>query len=190
MRQLFQKFRICFNLTAERSRQHLSEKCSVEAIEGDLNTIDLQGSRFDVIICVAALHHVVELEHVIDTIAGALEPNGEFWSIGEYIGRNGIRLWPEDYEAANTFFTQLSERHRTYTLPGFEPRVDKYLPNFDHSVDLFEGIRSEEIYFTLHQKLFPLHADRRDCVLSRLIDPGYSSNYDLGNPDDVTIIEQ
>jgi hypothetical protein len=34
------------------------------------------------------LHHVVEIDHVLQTVTELLVPNGEFWIIGEVIGRN------------------------------------------------------------------------------------------------------
>ncbi len=50
---------------------------------------------------VSGLHHVVEIEQVLQTVIELLDPNGEFWIIGEAIGRNGNQLWPEALDAAN-----------------------------------------------------------------------------------------
>ena len=39
-----------------------------------------------------ALHHVVELELELSVAAAALVDGGEFWNVGEYVGRNGYTL--------------------------------------------------------------------------------------------------
>jgi hypothetical protein len=71
----------------------------------DLNRLALRPRHHDDLLCVSALQHVVELEHLLDQVAGSLVEGGEFWSIGEYIGRNEGRLFPEGYEVANGYFT-------------------------------------------------------------------------------------
>ncbi len=93
----------------ETAQSHLSRHCVLNTMVGDVNRLNLGGQQFDIILCVSGLHHVVELEHVTAEIAKGLSDKGEFWSIGEYIGRNGNRLWPEAYDIANSFFMGLPE---------------------------------------------------------------------------------
>jgi hypothetical protein len=161
----------------------------VKAVAMDANTLDLQGERYDVILCAAGLHHLVELEHVVDEIARGLVSEGEFWSIGEYVGLSGARLWPEAYAIANPFFRRLPERYRiNRSWPG-NP-VDQDLPNLDCSVGTFEGIRSPEIEGLLNNILLPHYVTRQACFLWRFFDGAYIANYDLENKEDLTTIRK
>jgi hypothetical protein len=53
----------------ERARTRLAPYCETRIAPCDLNRIDLQGEAFDVILCAAGSHHLVELEHVAGAIA-------------------------------------------------------------------------------------------------------------------------
>ncbi len=46
----------------------------------DLNYLDLQPNTYDLIVVKAALHHLIRLDHVIQTIHDALKPDGLFWA--------------------------------------------------------------------------------------------------------------
>lgn len=126
----------------ELARQSLQSWGPVETLVSDINTLDLQGEKFDVVICVSALHHIVELEHVLGEVANALAENGEFWSIGETLGRNGGRMWPQAYAVANAWFSALDDQYRLNRVTGV---VDPSLPDLDYSIGCFEGIRCESI---------------------------------------------
>ncbi len=156
-------------------------------IQGDINALALADARYDIILCVSALHHVVELERVVAQIAEHLEEGGEFWSIGEYIGRRGNRLWPEAYAIADGFFAALPERYRLNRLSG---AVDLHLPDFDCSAGCFEGIRSDEIWSLLTRHMSPSHVYTRNCFLWRLLDLAYTDNYNLSEPVDRALIER
>ena len=153
-----------------------------QLIAGNLNEIRDFGARYDVIMCVSGLHHIVELERVFAFMRTALTDNGEFWSIGEAIGRNGNRLHDRDYDAANLFFAGLPERFRRNRHSG---HVDANLPNVDCSEATFEGIRSEDIEPLLARYLTPAHVYRRNCFLWRIVDLAYSDNYDLTRQEDL-----
>lgn len=156
-------------------------------IQADINEICDFGERYDVIMCVSALHHVVELEAVLRFIWQALEPGGEFWSIGEAIGRNGNRLWEGDYQAANMFFRSLPERYRRNAGTG---TCDVNLPDVDCSDASFEGIRSEEILPLLVTTFEPVQTCLYNCFLWRLTNQAYSANYDLARTEDVNLLKQ
>jgi SAM-dependent methyltransferase len=172
------------------AQKRIDGRCRVETVACDVNELDLQGESYDIILAVSALHHVVELEKVSEVIAQGLHENGEFWSIGEYVGRNGNRLWPEAYAVANSYFKQLPEKYRTNRVPGAEPQVHQDLPNLDCSINTFEGIRSEDIERCLERNLIPVQVDKRDCFLWRLFDLSYMDNYDVNLPEDYAIIER
>jgi SAM-dependent methyltransferase len=158
---------------------------TVECLIGDVNAGLPGKGRFDVIVCVSALHHVADLEKVLAQINQRLEDDGEFWSIGEQIGRNGNRLWPEAYEAANRAFATLPERLRRNAHSG---QVDALLSDRDFSVGSFEGIRSEELESMLESYLVPEQLYKRNAFLWRLVDATYSDNFDLANAQDLAYL--
>jgi len=152
------------------------ESTKLDLIEADANNLVYSGEKWDVILCVSALHHLIELEKVIKFISKSLNDDGEFWSIGEYVGRNGNRLWPDARYAADTFFAELPKKYRLNAHSG---KIDQSIPDNDYSVGCFEGIRSEDIEPLLDRWLQPEDVYRRNCFLWRLINLAYSDNYDL-----------
>ena len=151
----------------------------------DVNQVRPFGEKFDVVMCISGLHHVVELEQVFSFVGQVLEDDGEFWSIGEAVGRRGNRLFEEDYTAANQLFRSLPPRLRRNRLSG---KVDENLPNVDYSEATFEGIRSDEIEPLLAARFEPLHVYRRNCFLWRMVDLAYTDNYRLDSDEDLAII--
>jgi len=157
-------------------------------IEIDVNNIlPFKDEKFDIIICVSALHHIINLEGVLYFISNSLAKDGEFWSIGEAIGRNGNRLWPKDYDYCNKLFCSLPERYRYNNHTG---KIDSYLPINDFSTMTFEGIRSEEIMRLLVKYLQPIELCQGNSFLWRLTDLAYMKNYDLSKPEDLEIIKK
>ena len=133
----------------------LSSVAQISGVLGDVNVISAKqfgNLTFDIAMFVSGLHHVVEIEHVLQTVIELLVPNGEFWIIGEAIGRNGNQLWPEALDAANRIFSLLPERFRRN---AFTRGVDSTVPETDFSANSFEGIRSEEIESLLLRYLIP-----------------------------------
>ena len=166
----------------------LSPIAKTSGVVGDINVISAEqfgNLTFDVAMFVSGLHHVVEIEHVLQTVVELLVPNGEFWIIGEAIGRNGNQLWPEALDAANGIFSSLPERFRRNAFTG---KVDSTVPETDFGANSFEGIRSEEIEPLLLRYFDPVEIWRRNCFLWRLVNPVYFPNYDLNNEEDRYIV--
>lgn len=155
---------------------------AVACLVGDINE-GLPGSGcFDIILCVSALHHVANLELVLSQVNARLAEHGEFWSIGEQIGRNGNRLWPDALRAANNAFAQLPDRLRKNAHTGL---LDVVVSDRDFSIGCFEGIRSEELETLLEAHFLPEHVYKRNAFLWRLVDATYGDNFVLSNDEDV-----
>jgi SAM-dependent methyltransferase len=153
----------------------------LDLIEANVNELTCSGEKWDVILCVSALHHVVELERVMKFCHDSLDDGGEFWSIGEYVGRNGNRLWPEARYEANKLFKQIPARYRWNHHAN---RTDEELPDNDCAVSTFEGIRSEEIESALDKWFSPVDVYRRNCFLWRLVNLAYADNFDVQKSED------
>jgi SAM-dependent methyltransferase len=172
----------------ERARAGFDGVDGVETLCADVNDLHLPERSFDVILCVSALHHVVELESLVDAIGAGLDDGGEFWSVGEYVGRTGARLWEDSYEAADAIFRGLPEQFRRNHTKRGAP-VDPHLSNVDCSLNTFEGVRSEDILPVLEARLTSLQIDRWSTIVWRVLGPAYSQNYDIGRIVDRALVE-
>ncbi|WP_434704816.1 class I SAM-dependent methyltransferase [Pseudomonas sp. Z1-12] len=157
----------------------------LDLIVADANNLVPTGEQWDVIICVSALHHLVELEKVMRFISRSLKNDGEFWSVGEAVGRNGNRLWPDAIIAADAAFSSLPARYR---LNADTQVVDAVIPDKDHSIGCFEGIRSEEITALLERWLKPVDVYRTNCFLWRMVNLAYSGNFNLEQAEDRALV--
>jgi SAM-dependent methyltransferase len=172
----------------QKAAAALSSVAQTSGVLGDINVISAEqfgNLTFDVAMFVSGLHHVVEIERVLQTVTELLIPNGEFWIIGEAVGRNGNQLWPEALDAANRIFSSLPERFR---CNAFTRKVDSMVPETDFSANSFEGIRSEEIEPLLLRYFDPVEVWRRNCFLWRLVNPVYFRNYDLNSEEDRYVV--
>jgi SAM-dependent methyltransferase len=173
-----------------RAAQRLKDAhsdASVICLIGDINDGLPGEGQYDIIVCVSALHHVVKLELVLSQINERLSDEGEFWSIGEQIGRNGNRLWPDAFIACNDLMAHMPSR---LLLNAHTKLVDTELDDRDYSVDCFEGIRSEELESKLDSYLLPVDVYKRNAFLWRLVDTTYADNYSLRSAEDVKFLKK
>lgn len=77
-----------------------SERLAMEFRVEDLNFIQIEPGRFDLIFAHAALHHVINLEHLIEQIALGLSEDGLFHVV-EVVGMNRKLIWDENERFAN-----------------------------------------------------------------------------------------
>ena len=160
---------------------------NVDCLNGDINQGLPGEDQYDVILCVSALHHIVDLERVLTEINARLTNDGEFWIIGEQIGRNGNRLWPDALEAANIAMQNLPERFR---LNGHTKEIDCVIDDRDYSLGCFEGIRSEEIEAYLDRYLVAQQVYKRNAFLWRMVDATYGDNFNLESIEDVEYLKK
>jgi SAM-dependent methyltransferase len=59
----------------------------------DINRVTLRHDAYNLILCFTSLHHFVELERILDEIAGALTRNGLFL-VWDFVGENRMQ-WSE-----------------------------------------------------------------------------------------------
>jgi SAM-dependent methyltransferase len=165
----------------DQAVRRMPANVTVDRVLGDANDIGLQLGQFDVVNITSGLHHLVELEQVLTAIAEILSPGGEFWLIGEQVGRNGNRLWPEALEIANRIFTAWPAEKRKNNNTGI---VDERIPDIDFSAGCFEGIRSQDIIDQLDRHFLPVNCYLRNAFLWRLVDVAYAANFNLDDQAD------
>ena len=153
-------------------------------IETDINSWDAN-IRYDVIMANQSLHHIVELEQLIDKSHRALEDNGLFLA-SDMIGRNGHMRWPEALELVQACWSLLDDKHKwNRQLSRFEPEYE----NWDCSTSGFEGIRSQDILpllvKTFHFESFLGFAN----LINIFVDRAFGHNFDVANPRDCYFID-
>lgn len=171
----------------ERAAARMPPHVTVDRVLGSASDVGPGMGRFDLINITSGLHHLVELEKVLAAIAAMLAPEGEFWLIGEQVGRNGNRLWPDSRDAANAVFRNWPEAKRRNRHTGV---VDSEIPDIDHASGSFEGIRSQDIEAQLARHFLPQVVLLRDAFLWRLVDSAYSGNFDLADPRDLHCLRE
>lgn len=131
--------------------------------EADLNTWKSEHS-YQVIIANHILHHIVELEHIFDSIYDSLADDGVF-VVCDMIGKNGHGKWPEALQVVEEYWQKMPKTHRRHCITG---RIQKSYINPRPPVDDFEGIRAQEILPLLNQSKFHFHLF---MPYSNIIDP-------------------
>ena len=134
--------------------------------------------EYDAVIANQALHHVTELEGLFDAIAASLRPRG-LLIVSDMIGRNGHRRWPEALPLVESFWNELPEPYRyNQQLRRFETTY----PDWDCSLEGFEGIRSQDILPLLlerfHFRFFYAFANVIDPFIDRGFGPNFNTNSD------------
>lgn len=157
----------------------------VVPLEGDFNRWQPQ-TRYDAVVANQSLHHVVNLEGLIDAIAACLTPQGVFVA-SDIIGRNGHQRWPEALAIVREFWRELPMGYR-YNLQL--RRREKTFRDWDCARESFEGVRAQDI--------LPLLLGRFDFDFfyahSNLIDPfidrSFGPHFDVQSARDCAFIDR
>jgi len=95
-----------------------SEKVNV--LKGDLNFTELAENSYDFILCHGVLHHLINLEYILDQINRALKADG-ILMIYEYIGETRWQFTDERMNFVRSRFPHLKMRvPRPWEVRGFE----------------------------------------------------------------------
>jgi len=84
----------------------------------DLNSW-VPDEKYSTVIAKDTLHHVLELEHLFDSIHAALEDNGVSVTT-DMIGRNGHMRWPETLELIQGILKFIPDHYKTNHLKRVE----------------------------------------------------------------------
>ncbi|HZR64401.1 MAG TPA: methyltransferase domain-containing protein [Terriglobales bacterium] len=152
--------------------------------EADLNTW-VPKQKYSIVIAKDTLHHVLELEHLFDSIHQALEDEGTFLT-SDMIGRNGHMRWPEALELIQSMWRFIPNHYKTnHQLK----RVEQEYQNWDCSKVGFEGIRAQDILPLLVKKFsfrsFLGFGNLPDIFIER----GFGHNLSVEDPHDTGFID-
>jgi SAM-dependent methyltransferase len=137
---------------AEGAIQGARKAAQEEGLDGltyevaDLNTAKLPKETYDVVYVHAALHHVFQLEHLLDQIKQTLKTGGLF-VMYEYIGPSQMQFPRRDLELADAFVNAIPERYRSMPRRKHKNKMEALRLSLDemNSSDPSESIRASEI---------------------------------------------
>jgi ubiquinone/menaquinone biosynthesis C-methylase UbiE len=152
----------------------------------DINKIKLEPDSYDIVLVRSSMHHFIELEHIIEQIKLSLHNNGKLIVLGEVIGQNGEKLYPETKQIAQKIFDMLPEKYR---LNRYTNKIDNEVPDVDLSEQSFECIRSEDIMPLLLENFNVKEFVTIDAFFTLLVDFRYGPNYDLSKELDRSLVE-
>jgi 2-polyprenyl-3-methyl-5-hydroxy-6-metoxy-1,4-benzoquinol methylase len=136
---------------AENAIESARKTAQAEGLDGlsyevaDLNTAKFPPETYDVVYAHASLHHIFQLEHVLDEIKQTLKPGGLF-VVYEYIGPSQMQFPRRDLELADIFLKLIPERYRKFQRQGgIKNEALRTSLDSMNSSDPSEGIRASEI---------------------------------------------
>jgi ubiquinone/menaquinone biosynthesis C-methylase UbiE len=150
----------------------------------DLNLVELEPERYDLVACRASLHHVLELERLADQIHRCLRPGGLLW-VDDVIAPNGFRMPPETREVVRPLFRSLPERLR---YNHYWKKIDDEI--CEPEQEGMECIRSGEVRPVLDARFKPRFIVPRFALCRRFFDTVYGYNYDLERDEDRAIVDR
>ena len=153
--------------------------------QADLNAW-VPSNKYDGIMANQSLHHVMNLEHLFDQIAKALNDDAKF-VISDIIGRNGHMRWPEAMVQIDQLWSELPQSHKfNHALQRYEEKYE----NWDCSVEGFEGIRSQDILPLLVELFqFELFIPFRNLI-DIFVDRAFGHNFDPSSEQDKAFIDR
>jgi ubiquinone/menaquinone biosynthesis C-methylase UbiE len=154
----------------------------------DINDLALPPEHYDVIMCHASLHHLVNLEHIFFEINRGLKPDGQLVVV-DVVTRNGYRMWDETRDVVDALWAVLPEQFKYNHTLYDSIALDNQYPDVDYGAESMECIRSQDI--------LPLLTDYFTCRVSvphmsicrRFFDTMYGPNYDLSRALDRSVLE-
>lgn len=141
----------------------------------DLNFCRLEEGKYDLVITQTCLHHILNLEHLVDQIAKSLKPNGFLW-IHDYIGESRFQYSDLRLQTVNSILAALPAELKFHRLQ--QKQIDKIVrKDPDKIISPFEAIRSAEILtvFLKHFKI--LEKYENNSILHLVCQTGMRRNY-------------
>jgi SAM-dependent methyltransferase len=157
----------------------------IEPVAADFNAWT-PTTMLDGVLANSSLHHVVNLEGLLDNIRRALLPTGTFVT-SDTVGRNGHLRWPEALGLVREYWQELPPRYR-YNRQ-LRRQEDTY-EDWDCSNEGFEGIRAQDILPLLVAHFdFDVFAAFANIV-DPFIDRSFGHNFSVDEPWDTAFIDK
>jgi SAM-dependent methyltransferase len=129
----------------------------------DLNFASFETGAYDVALSSGVLHHVVNLEQLVDQVRGSLVPGGLFF-FHDFVGPSRFRYAPAQYRMFEVIYERERKRRPKAELPPvswMEWNMPQHSP--------FEAIRSSDTLGVLVSRMEPLSVRTVGAVTELLL---------------------
>ena len=155
----------------------------------DLNTAKLPKETYDAVYAHAALHHVFQLEHLLDQIKQTLKPGGLFVA-SEYNCPSQIQSPRRDLELADIFLKLIPERYRKLQRrKGIKEEALRFSLDAMNRSDPSEGIRASEIVPLIASRFEIRHFRYVGGTLLLLVFNEIAGNFDEKDPEIMPLVD-
>jgi SAM-dependent methyltransferase len=155
----------------------------------DLNRLELEPDTYGVVLAAQMLHHIEDLEHLLDQVAASLLPGGLFF-VHEYIGPARFQWLDKTQYLMNRILEVLPEDKRLNPFNGFvKERLHRAPPEAIIETDPSESIRSDEIAQLLESRFELLHRVDFGGTLLQFLLADIAANFSPDEPMDVVALD-
>ena len=157
--------------------------------QADLNKLELEPDAYDVVVAAQVLHHIEDLEHLLDQLVAALRPGGVLL-VNEYIGPARFQWLDKTEYLMNRILELLPEDKKVNPFNGFvKERIDRAPPEAIIETDPSESIRSDEIVQLLESRFEPVYRADFGGTLLQFLLADIAANFDPNEPMDVVALD-
>jgi SAM-dependent methyltransferase len=176
-RNMTKPYRIdCTDINQELFQQArqvtLEEGLNLDFRVEDLNFIEIDPLRYDVILAHAVIHHVINLEHLFAQLVGGLASDG-ILHIVDVVGKNRKLIWEDNERFANALLDLIPEditEGRRLAVPD--------------QAEGMEGVRQEDTLPLLREHFEPLFEHRHGAFMRFVCtDPELGVRFNPRDPD-------
>ena len=129
---------------AEGERRRIEAGAPGSFVAADVNALELEPQRYDLIFSAHSFHHFLELEHLMEQVAKSLTPRGLFL-LEEYVGPTQFQWTDRQMALTDALLQLLPARLRRLPWGATKEREGRPTPEEVMAVSPFESIRSAEI---------------------------------------------
>ena len=115
-------------------------------VAADLNHVVLEPKKYDVVLSISAMHHMKNLEHLLDQIHNALKPGGTL-VLYDFVGPSQFQWTDKQSSLMNAMLDRLPPRLRDDMLnpDTLKPYLGRCTIEYMNQMDPSEAIRAKEI---------------------------------------------
>ncbi|HEY7002116.1 MAG TPA: class I SAM-dependent methyltransferase [Candidatus Udaeobacter sp.] len=180
---------------AENAIESARKTAEAERLDGltyevaDLNTVEFPAETYDIVYAHAALHHIFQLEHILDQIKQTLKPGGLLVAY-EYIGPSQMQFSRRDLELADIFLKLIPERYRKLQRrKGIKEQAFRCSLDAMNRSDPSEGIRATEIVPLIASRFEIKHFRYVGGTLLMLVFNEIAGNFHENDPDIMPLVD-
>jgi 2-polyprenyl-3-methyl-5-hydroxy-6-metoxy-1,4-benzoquinol methylase len=180
---------------AENAIENARKTAEAEGLDGltyevaDLNTVQFPADTYDIVYAHAALHHIFQLEHILDEIKHTLKPGGLLVAY-EYTGPSQMQFPQRDLELADILIKLIPERHRKLQRrKGIKEEALRVSLDAMNRSDPSEAIRASEIVPLIASRFGIKHFRYVGGTLLLLIFNEIAGNFDQNDAEIMPVVD-